>query len=106
MSHHYIQASIANTYHISLMTIIRDFGLTKYDKISNNLREVERALNELKESRVILSHQAKKTFDAQTKNKIIDVSFQILPHPVFVNEMTRSNAKAKEIEVKTNNLLE
>lgn len=105
MSHHYIQASIANPYHINLTTIIRDFGLTKYEKISNNLRDVEKGIEELVASNVILSYQVKKTFDLKTKNKIIDANFNIIPHPTFVNEVIRSNSKLKEINNQARNLL-
>ena len=41
MSHHYTQASITQPYSINLTTIIRDFGLTAYDRLSHNLRDVE-----------------------------------------------------------------
>lgn len=98
MSHHYIQASIANAYNINLTTIIRDFGLTAYEKISNNIREAEKGLAELMASKVVLSYEAKRTYDLKTKNKIADVNFNIIPHPVFVSEMMSSNAKAKQIK--------
>ncbi len=100
MSHHYIQASIANAYNINLTTIIRDFGLTAYEKISNNLREAEKGLTELVASRVVLNYEATKTFDAKNKNKITDVNFHIVPHPTFVSEIMKSNLKAKQIESK------
>jgi hypothetical protein len=106
MSHHYIQASIANSYNINLTTIIRDFGLTAYDKISNNLREVEKALSELADNHVILKYDALKTFNSKNKNKITDVNFIIVPHPIFVNEVMTSNLKAKKIEGKATRKLE
>ncbi len=98
MSHHYIQASIANPYNINLTTIIRDFGLTAYDKISNNIREAEKGLAELIASNVVLSYESKRTYDIKTKNKITDVNYNIIPHPIFVSEMMSSNVKAKLIE--------
>ena len=54
MSHHYIQAHIAHPYKINLTTIIRDFGLTAYEKISHNSREVVSGLSELRNNKVIL----------------------------------------------------
>ena len=98
MSHHYIQASIANTYNINLKTIIRDFGLTAYGKISNNIREVEKGLAELIECNVVLKYETKKIFDLKSKNKIIDVNFTIIPDPIFVGEVMKSNQKAKQID--------
>lgn len=101
MSHHYIQASIANPYNINLKTIIRDFGLTAYEKISNNIREAEKGLTELIASDVVLRYEAKRTFDSKNKNKITDVNFTIIPHPIFVSEVMNSNMKANQLETKT-----
>ncbi len=55
MSHHYIQASVAKPYHILLSTLIRDFGLTQYARLRDNLRDVEIALNEMQEKDILLS---------------------------------------------------
>lgn len=97
MSHHFIQAHIANPYHIKLTTIIRDFGLTAYKKISFNLREAEHALDELKESNVVLTYKSFRTYDANRKNKIVEVLFDIIPHPHFVGEVMQANKKLKII---------
>lgn len=105
MSHNYIQASIAHPYNINLTTIIRDFGLTAYSKISNNIRETEKGLNELIASNVVLSYQAKKMFDTKNKNKIIEVNFVIIPHPTFVSEVMNSNQRVKRIEARVNKKL-
>jgi len=106
MSHHYIQASIAHPYGINLTTIIRDFGLTAYGKISHNLRDVEIGLNELICSNVILKYEANKTFDSKSKNKITNVNFVIIPHPIFCSEVMNSNIKAKQIENKASNKIQ
>lgn len=98
MSHHYIQASIAHPYGINLTTIIRDFGLTAYGKISHNLRDVARGMDELMDSNVVLKYEGNKTFDSKNKNKITDVNFVIIPHPIFCSEVMNSNIKAKQIE--------
>ena len=39
MSHRYMQASITKS-DILLSTVIRDFGLTRYKELRNNLRDV------------------------------------------------------------------
>lgn len=49
MSHFYTQASLTEKYHILLSTIIRDFGLTRYSQLRNNLNEVQKGIEELKE---------------------------------------------------------
>ncbi len=101
MSHNYIQASIVYPYNINLKTIIRDFGLTAYAKISNNIRETEKGLDELIQSFVVLKYEGKKIYDLKSKNKILDVSYVITPHPKFVSEVMNSNQKTKKIEAQT-----
>lgn len=102
MSHHYLQASIANPYNINLLTVIRDFGLTKYEKISNNIREIEKALDELIAGNIVLSFQRKTIFDSSKKNKIVDAGFSIIPHPNFVSDVMYANSKKRELEMKNN----
>jgi hypothetical protein len=97
MSHHYIQAHIAHPYHINLTTIIRDFGLTAYKKISFNLREAETGLKELIANNVVLKFKSSRTYDVNRKNKIVDVLFEIIPHPNFVGEVMQANKKTKII---------
>ncbi len=101
MSHHYIQAHIAHPYHINLTTIIRDFGITAYKKISFNLREAETGLEELVANNVVLKYKSSRTYDVNRKNKIVDVLFEIIPHPNFVGEVMQANKKTKIIASKT-----
>lgn len=91
MSHHYIQASLLTTYHITLLTIIRDFGLTRYDQLRDNLREVIQALEELKEKGVVATYKVEKTIDAQRHNKLLDVKFTIMTTPQFNAESKKAN---------------
>jgi hypothetical protein len=91
MSHHYTQASITQPYSINLTTIIRDFGLTAYDRLSHNLRDVETALSEMKEKGVILSYKLDKTLDSLQRNKTTEAKITITPHPQFVGEVMQAN---------------
>lgn len=95
MSHHYTQASLTNPYHIMLTTIIRDFGLTQQQQLRNNQIEVEKALNEMQEKNAILNYKLEKVFESKPRMKLIDVKFNILPHPKFVTEVTVANVKKK-----------
>jgi hypothetical protein len=90
-SHHYTQASITQPYSINLTTIIRDFGLTAYDRLSHNLRDVETALSEMKEKGVILSYKVDKTLDSFQRNKTTEAKITITPHPQFVGEVMQAN---------------
>lgn len=98
MSHHYTQASIANRYHITLLTMIRDFGINRYEQLRDNLREVTKALEELKRKHVIASYTVEKTIDSQKHNKLTDAKFTILTTPQFNAEIKHANSKAKTLE--------
>lgn len=97
MSHHFIQAGFSNPFTIHLSTVIRDFGLTAYDKISHNLRDVEIALKEMVESNVLFNYEVTKLYDEKRRNKIADVKLVLFPHPNFVSEVISANRKQKEI---------
>jgi hypothetical protein len=97
MSHHYTQASFTNLYTISLSTIIRDFGLTAYAKLTLNLRDCLGALEEMKENHVILSYKVDKTIDTKNRNKLLEAKFTITPDPRFAEEIKQANIKQKQL---------
>lgn len=96
MSHHYTQASHDRTYTIALSTMIRDFGLTAYTEVRNNLREVVKAMEELKAKDVILEYIIKKTVDAHQRNKMIDALFTIRTTTDFNNDMWDANKRDRD----------
>lgn len=98
MSHHFTQASITTRYEIKLSTIIRDFGLAEYDRPSQNLAHVLKALNEMKEKSVLLSYEVQKTLDHSNRNKLIDAKFTLTPHPFFSGEARKINDRQGRIE--------
>jgi hypothetical protein len=97
MCHNYIQASITQPYSIRLTTIIRDFGLTAYERLSHNLRDIELALEEMREKYVVLNYKVDKTLDAEQRNKMIEAKITITPHPKFVSEIMQGNRKESNI---------
>lgn len=97
MAHHYTQASLMHPYSIHLTTIIRDFGLTVYDKLPNNLREVQKALNEMQEKQTILSYHIQKTLDTAQRGKLLDAKITITPHPGFTSDVINANHKQKSM---------
>lgn len=100
MSHFYTQASLTEKYNILLSTIIRDFGLTRYAQLRNNLAEVEKGIEELKEKNVIINCMIDKIFDVNPKTKLNDVKFTFQPHPYFVDEIKKANYKINTIKEK------
>lgn len=97
-SHHHVSASITKPYNIKLSTLIRDFGLTRYEKLSNNIRDVEIALNEMKEKDVILYYKTEKIFDTNKKNKLIDAKFTLTPSMKFESEIIEANKRQKKLK--------
>ncbi len=91
MSHHYTQASVTQPYAINLSTIIRDFGLTAYERLSHNLRDVEVALDEMQSKDVILNYKIDKTLDPEQRNKLVEAKITITPHPRFAGEVMSGN---------------
>ncbi len=98
MSHHYVQASIANPYHILLSTIIRDFGLTQYAQLRDNLRDVQIALDEMQEKKILLSYKVEKTLESSKRAKLLDAKFVIIPDPSFTSEIIRANKQQATIK--------
>ena len=101
MSHHYVQASVANPYHVLLSTIIRDFGLTQYTQLRDNLRDVQIAVEEMIEKKVILSYKIEKIIENSKRAKLLDVKFILTPDPTFTGEIIGANklqSKIKSLE--------
>ena len=91
MAHHYKQASIINKYRIYLSTIIRDFGLTPQKSLGDNLREVEKSLQEMIDKYVLLNYAATdKVIDPKT-NKLIDVMLELQPSIYFETDAKKAN---------------
>jgi len=101
MSHHYTQANFTNPYHFLLSTIIRDFGLTQYAQLRDNLRDVQIALDEMVEKKVLLYYKAEKVLENSKRAKLLDTKFILTPDPSFVSEIIGANrlqARIKSIE--------
>jgi hypothetical protein len=97
MSHHYIQASLTNTYDILLTTIVRDFGLTPQKRIVDNLKDVVKALDVMKANDVILNFKIDKIYIESPRRRITDAKISIQPHPHFVNDIIKANKNAKKV---------
>ena len=100
LSHHYLQASLSDKYETMLTTIVRDFGLTRQRRLQQNWQEVEKAILELKDTNVILNCHPTKIEENKGRKKLLDVKISIQPHPEFIAEMKKANAKSREIKQK------
>lgn len=95
LSHHYTQASGNNNYSIKLTTLIRDFGLTRYTELTKNLRDVKRALEEMKEKDVLDKYQIEPIVDAKRHNKLEDATITLWTTYEFDMEAIESNRERK-----------
>ena len=95
MSHNYTQAScFANTYSITLTTIIRDSGMTPYKRLSDSRKYIKKSIQELLRPDVIYKYDENATKEG---NKLVDVKFSLSPTVTFTSEMKRANAKRKSL---------
>lgn len=91
LSHFYIQASLTDKYSVLLSTLIRDFGLTKYTQMSKNLRDFEKAVEELKDSNTVLNFYKEEVKQERPRIKVIDYRLTIQPHPEFIGDVKKAN---------------
>ncbi|HEX2839944.1 hypothetical protein [Hyphomicrobium sp.] len=93
LSHEYTNAHLSHPYSILFSTIARDSGLLHNCRPSANLQTVERALDELKERRVLWTYSAERRDE---KTAILDVLFTLTPHSDFVDDIKAANARARD----------
>lgn len=98
LSHNFTYANMAQDFNISLSTLLRDFGLTPYEYMRDNLRHVTKALDEMVEKRVIRKYEVKNVYDAGRKNKLIDAVILVKPDLDFVNLTIRANVKQGRVK--------
>ena len=98
MSHNFTQAHLATNYSISLSTMLRDFGLTPYKYMRDNLRHVTKALDEMVEKRVIRSYTVKDVYDAERKNKLVDALIELKPDINFADQTIKANIKNSHVK--------
>jgi len=91
ISYNFRQASGENPYTIKVSTIIRDSGMRVYEKISNNIRQVEKAFTELEDNRVIKSYSGETIYDETRKNKIKDIKYVIYLTEEFCKDIKKAN---------------
>ncbi|SMF97519.1 hypothetical protein SAMN02949497_0314 [Methylomagnum ishizawai] len=96
LAHNYVNASILVSYTLSLASVRRDSGLLGSKRNNDDLRKLEAALNELKEHRVLLDHVRRD--EREARNKIVDIHFDLTPHPDFVREIKAANKRQQSVK--------
>ena len=67
-----------------MSTILRDSGTHQSERGANNLREVEKALQELLAKRVLMRYET--DILRGQRNKVIDAKYTLHPDMDFINE--------------------
>lgn len=99
LSLRYTQADTANAYNIKLSTIIQNSGITLYDRLSDNLKQVKDALDGL--SDIVARYVIKPTYGKTVTGKgrmLQDATVIIMPTKAFVSEMIVANKQQSLIK--------
>src|SRR5580765_1303597 len=84
LAHNYTQAGILNPYTIRMSTILRDSGTHIFARAHDNVRHVDKILEELTEREVLLS--STKEVLRGSRNSLVDVKYSLLPTMQFIQE--------------------
>jgi hypothetical protein len=95
LAHNYIQAGLLSPYTIKMSTILRDSGTHQSERGANNLREVEKALQELLAKRVLMRYET--DILRGQRNKVIDAKYTLHPDMDFINEARKANSRALKL---------
>lgn len=92
LSLRFTQADTGNAYNIKLTTLIAHAGITQYDRLSDNLKQVREALDGLGD--IVASYVVKPQYGRSVTGKgraLDDAMIIIRPTKAFVTEMILSN---------------
>lgn len=96
ISHIFTQATPYSPYPIKLSTIVRDSGMKVYKTISERIRQVSKAMEELKGANIISKYEISKKLE---KNKILDATYSLYVSDEFVADVKKAN-KVKNLELR------
>jgi hypothetical protein len=102
--HNYINAGMLNTYHFRLSSVKRDSGLLNNQRISQDIKYLERSLEELAEKNVIWGFD-KEVRRAERNNQIADVLYTLKASMDFIKEMKTANVRHIDIQKRLSTLL-
>jgi hypothetical protein len=85
-----------------MSTILRDSGTHHSLRASNNARQVEEALTELRERDILMSF----TRDVLRgpRNSLTDITYTLLPTMAFIEEVKKANRRVKLLSTKPRDL--
>ncbi len=96
ISHLFLARKIELPYNILLSTIIRDSGMTKYARITDNMIQVQKCLAEMISIGSIDRYVMEKIYSEERKNKLEDVKFLIYVSHTFFDDMKLNSIALNE----------
>ncbi len=96
ISHYFSQAEHKgkDDFGIKLSTLIRDSGMKRYKKLSDNIIQVTKAIKEMKKMDTIRDYRIEKEFDEKNKRKIRDAKINLYVSKEFAAEIKKANSEA------------
>lgn len=97
LSQRYFQADFRTSFGpINYSTIQRESGCEEYGRAYMGIKNLEKALEELKKAKVIVRYDKEIMLE---RRKVTDAAFRLWPHPEFVKDMKYSNKRYSRMEV-------
>ena len=94
ISHHFTRTNFAQSYEITLTTLLRDFGFKPAASLYSNPEDVKDALEKMKIRETIMSYSTgEPTLDSKRNHKLLNVKFPVNPSVQFLNEIRKGNEK-------------
>ncbi|SEQ44825.1 hypothetical protein SAMN05421693_13220 [Ectothiorhodospira magna] len=94
ISHNFTQANHHNTYEVLFSTVKQDSGLLEYARERDGIRKLEEALQDLKDARILRDFTVQER--RGPKNRLMDVLFQLYPHPLFIRRAKAANKRQSD----------
>ncbi len=98
LSHNFVQARAGVHYTIKASTIIRYSGLVERDGFRFQLRGIDKALEILKQERILYEIKKKRIDDPLDKRKIQDVIYELIPTYEFSQQTIIANKRVRLLE--------
>ena len=95
LAHNFVYADDEQTYHFSVNSIYRDFGLNQESLLKHKVAETKDAMLELVASNVVAGYEINPVYDVKRKNKLTDQIFDITPHEDFIKDVIKANKDVK-----------
>lgn len=98
LSHRYVNAGWDRSYDVLYSTLKHASGLLETDSITKSRRALEKALDQLKDARVLLDWSAEERRGA--KNRIDDILYSLQADPSFSQDVKAANARRNDAKAK------